>query len=100
MRARINDTRVYTNNMAALYSVEAPPLGSYDPVDPLSSGFEDKAKLNLIRAKQWSPREAHGTLAPALAKSLPPKSSDVLNPSESPIDQSKRSRNTLAPFVT
>ena len=51
----INDGRIYVNNMAALHSVGAPPLGTYNPIDPKNSSFEDKAKLKMIRSSKWNP---------------------------------------------
>ena len=55
MSGRINDNRVFENNLNSLHGKNAPPLGSYDPVNPGQGGFEDKAKLDLIRAKRWDP---------------------------------------------
>ena len=46
------------NNMDALYSKESPAIGHYDPVNPNRSTFEDKAKLNLIRAARWDPTKS------------------------------------------
>ena len=54
---RIEDTRVFTNNLDALYSKDSPPLGVYDPVNPSKNSFEDKAKLNLIRANRATMQE-------------------------------------------
>ena len=51
----INDPRVYRNNLQSLHGVNAPPLGSYDPIDPKNSSFEDKARLKLLRAQRFSP---------------------------------------------
>ena len=50
----IKDTRILSNDMVALqssfHSIGAPPLGTYNPIDPKKSSFEDKAKLKLMRA--------------------------------------------------
>ena len=50
MGGRIADKRVFENNLHSLHSADAPPLGSYDPVNPRAGGFEDKAKIDLIKA--------------------------------------------------
>ena len=59
---RIEDKRVFENNLHSLHSSDAPPLGSYDPVNPRGGGFEDNAKLDLIRAnhnvKHWDPSKS------------------------------------------
>ena len=64
MGQKINDNRVFKNNLHTLHSVEAPPLGSYEPVNPKHSGFEDKARLNLIRSvrQPWNPRGSRVTM--------------------------------------
>ena len=54
----INDTRIYTNNLASFHSLGAPPLGTYNPIDPMSTSFEDKAKLKLIRANRFNPYQS------------------------------------------
>ena len=56
--------------MHTLHSVEAPPLGTYEPVNPKHSGFEDKARLNLIRSTRqpWNPRESRVTMQTAGSK--------------------------------
>ena len=51
----INNNRIYVNNLASFHSIGAPPLGTYNPIDPKNSSFEDKAKLKLIRATKWNP---------------------------------------------
>ena len=51
----IDEARMYTSNGQACYTFKgpnSPPIGIYDPVDPRYSNFEDKAKLNLIRAQR------------------------------------------------
>ena len=54
----INNNRIYQNNLQSMYSVNAPPLGSYNPIDPNSTSFEDKAKMKLMRASRWNPYQA------------------------------------------
>ena len=49
-----NEKRVYRNNLHSMHSLEAPPLGIYNPVDPKNPNFEAKARLNLIRASRWN----------------------------------------------
>lgn len=51
----INDKRVYVNNLEASYSLEAPPLGSYNPVNVLNPSLEDKIRLKLLRASTSKP---------------------------------------------
>ena len=51
----INNNRIYLNNLQSMHSVNAPPLGTYNPVDPNSNSFEDKAKLKLMRSTKWNP---------------------------------------------
>ena len=54
----INNNRIYLNNLQSMHSVNAPPLGTYNPVDPNSNSFEDKAKLKLMRSTKWNPYQA------------------------------------------
>ena len=58
---RINDGRVFENNLNALHGKGAPPLGLYEPVNPRAGGFEDKAKLDMIRAKRWNPDQSRNS---------------------------------------
>ena len=51
---RIDDNRIYKNDMSKFIGSQAPPLGTYDPVNPMKSGFEEKAKLSFIRASRWN----------------------------------------------
>ena len=76
----INNNRIYLNNMQALHGVEAPPLGTYNPVNPNNSSFEDKANLKLMRASKWNPYSGGSSLNGASRKSL--------TSSKLPIDKS------------
>ena len=65
----INNNRIYLNNMQSMHSVNSPPLGTYNPVDPNSTSFEDKAKIKLMRSSKWNPYQV-GSQQTASRKSL------------------------------
>ena len=39
--------------MSKFIGSQGPPLGTYDPIDPNNSGFEEKAKLKFIRSSRF-----------------------------------------------
>ena len=64
MGSRIIDNRVYRNNLHSLHAKDTPGIGLYEPVNPNRSCFEDKAKLELIRATCGNPKlSKNGDLA-------------------------------------
>ena len=50
----IDNNRIYRNDMSKFIGSQGPPLGTYDPIDPNKSGFEEKAKLSFIRSSRWN----------------------------------------------
>ena len=50
----IDNNRIYRNDMSKFIGSHGPPLGTYDPIDPNKSGFEEKAKLSFIRSSRWN----------------------------------------------
>ena len=74
----INNNRIYLNNLQSMHSVNAPPLGTYNPIDPNSTSFEDKAKMKLMRASRWNPYQA-GSQQTASRKTLASQTQSIQN---------------------